>query len=65
MVSNISMMQKVMISVTAVKAPMFRNPLKSSLNRVVFAMSAKGGRKDAPAREAKGLVCRKMASPPQ
>ena len=39
--------------------------LKSNLNRVVAAMSAKGGTKEAVAREANGLLPRKIASPAQ
>ena len=65
MVSNISIMQKVMIRVTAVNQPMSKKPWKLNLNRVVSAMSAKGGRKEAVAREAKGSVCRTSACPAQ
>ena len=65
MVSNISIMQKVMIRLTAVNQPMLKKSAKSNLKRVVSAMSWKGGRKDAPSREAKGLTCRKMKLPAQ
>ena len=65
MVSNISIMQKVMISVMAVNQPICRKPEKLNLNRVVSTISAKGGMKEAPARDAKGFAPRKMASPAQ
>ena len=65
MVSNMSMMQKVMMRVMRVNQPTWAKPAKSSLNRVVFAMSAKGGTKEAVFRLSKGLMCRKMASPAQ
>ena len=44
---------------------MSKKPWKLNLNRVVSAMSAKGGRKEAVAREAKGSVCRTSACPAQ
>ena len=65
MVSNISIMQKVMISVIAVNQPIFTKPAKSKWNRVVSAISANGGTKLAPSRPANGLVPRKIASPAQ
>ena len=65
MVSNISMMQKVTMRVTAVNQPISRKPAKLKWNRVVFAISAKGGTKEAVSREANGLVCRKTGSPTQ
>ena len=65
MVSNISIMQKVMTRVMAVNQPMRKKSVKSNLNRVVAAISWKGGTKEAPCREAKGFTCRKMASPAQ
>jgi len=65
MVSNISIMQKVMTSVMAVNQPMFTKPAKSNLKSVVETMSAKGGTKLAVARLANGLTCRKMALPAQ
>ena len=65
MVSNISMTQKVTTRVMTVNQPISTKPAKFSLNRVVCAMSAKGGTKEAPDREAKGLVCRKAKEPIQ
>ena len=65
MVSNISMIQKVMIRVMAVNQPISANPRKSNLNSVVEAISPKAGTKDAVARDAKGLVPRNIASPAQ
>ena len=65
MVSNISIMQKVMIRLIAVNQPILKKSVKSNLNSVVSTMSWKGGRKDAPSREAKGLVPRKMKQPAQ
>ena len=65
MVSNMSIMQKVMIRVMAVNQPIWRKPEKLNLKRVVSTMSAKGGAKEAPAREAKGFTPRKRASPAQ
>ena len=65
MVSNMSIMQKVMTSVMAVNQPISRNPEKLNLNRVVSTMSVKGGAKEAVARDAKGLTPRNRASPAQ
>ena len=65
MVSNISIMQKVMTRVMAVNQPISRKPEKLNLNRVVSTISAKGGAKEAPARDAKGFIPRKTASPAQ
>ena len=65
MVSNMSIMQKVMTSVMAVNQPMFTKPAKSNLKSVEETMSAKGGAKLAVARLAKGFTCRKMALPAQ
>ena len=64
-VSNISMIQKVTIRVIAVNQPICAKPWKLNLNSVVDAISPKAGTKDAVAREAKGFVPRKMASPAQ
>ncbi len=60
-----SMMQNVMTNVMIVNHPISAKPLKLSLKRVVFAMSAKGGTNDAVARLAKGFVWKKIASPAQ
>ena len=65
MVSNISIMQKVRIRVTAVNQPIWKKPLKSNLKKVRLIMSAKGGTKEAPARDAKGFTPIKTASPAQ
>ena len=65
MVSNMSIMQKVMTSVTAVNQPISRKPVKLNLKKVVSIMSAKGGAKEAPDRDAKGLMPRNTASPAQ
>ena len=65
MVSNMSIMQKVIIRLMAVNQPMLKKSAKSNLNSVVSTMSWKGGRKDAPSREAKGLVPRKIKQPAQ
>ena len=65
MVSNMSIMQNVMIRLTAVNQPMLKKSAKSNLNRVVSAMSRNGGRKDAPSSEAKGFTCRKIKLPAQ
>ena len=65
MVSNISIMQKVMIKVSAVNQPISIKVLKSNLKKVVSSMSLRGGTKDAPCREAKGLTSRKMKLPAQ
>ena len=62
MVSNISMIQKVITSVTTVNHPICIRPAKLNLNSVVEAMSAKGGTKLAVASEAKGLVAKNTAS---
>ena len=64
-VSNISIMQKVMINVVAVKIPTRKKSPKSNLNRVRFTISLIGGTKDAPAKEANGFVFMKIASPAQ
>ena len=64
-VSNMSIIQKVMTRVMTVNQPMEKKVLKSNLNRVVAAISAKGGTKEAFAREANGLLPKKMASPAQ
>ena len=61
-VSNISMMQKVMTSVTQVSQPICIKPAKSILNRVVCAQSDTGGTKEAVASAAKGLVPMKANS---
>ena len=65
MVSNISIMQKVMISVMAVNQPMFIKPAKSNLKSVVETMSAKGGTKLAVSRLAKGFTPRNAKLPIQ
>ena len=65
MVSNMSMMQKVITRVMTVNQPISTKPAKLNLNNVVLAISAKGGRKEAAAREAKGLVPRKTKEPAQ
>ena len=65
MVSNMSIMQKVMTRVMMVNTPMSRKPWKLNLNRVVPAMSAKGGSQLAVDREAKGLVFRNAKEPAQ
>ena len=65
MVSNISIMQKVMMSATAVNQPMLMNVSKSNLKKVVFIISFSGGTNEAVARDANGLVSRKMKLPPQ
>ena len=65
MVSNISIMQKVRIRVMAVNQPSWKNPAKSNLKKVRFIMSANGGTKEAPDRDAKGFTPMKMASPAQ
>ncbi len=65
MVSNISIIQKVTTNVITVNQPTWAKPLKLNLNRVVSAISAKGGTKDASVRDAKGFVCRKTACPAQ
>ena len=65
MVSNMSMMQNVMTSVTTVNQPISPRATKSNLNRVVAAMSPNAGTNDAPLSDANGFVCRKMASPAQ
>ena len=65
MVSNMSIMQKVMISVMAVNQPSSKKPAKLNLKSVVATMSPSGGTKDAPASEAKGLTCSTSASPIQ
>ena len=65
MVSNMSIMQKVMISAMAVNQPMLRKVSKSNLKKVVSSISPSGGTKDAVARDANGLVSRKMKLPPQ
>ena len=64
MVSNMSIMQKVMMRVMAVNQPTWRKPWKLNLKRVVDIMSPKGGTKEAVAREAKGF-CPSMAAPAQ
>ena len=65
MVSNMSIMQKVMIRATAVNQPMLMKVLKSNLKKVVSSISPRGGTKDAVARDSNGLVSRKMKLPPQ
>ena len=65
MVSNMSIMQKVMTRVVTVNQPTLARPAKLNLKRVVSAMSPKAGRKEAVARLAKGLTPRKIASPAQ
>ena len=60
-----SIMQKVMIRLMAVNQPMRKKSEKSNLNRVVLTISWKGGRKDAPSREAKGFTFRKIKLPAQ
>ena len=65
MVSNISIMQKVMIRVMAVNQPMFTKPAKSNLKRVVETMSAKGGTKLAVSRLANGFTPRNRKLPAQ
>ena len=55
-VSNISIIQNVMISVTAVKIPISKRPLKSNLNNVVSTISLKGGINEAVFNDSKGLV---------
>ena len=64
-VSNISIIQNVIISVIAVNHPISTNPEKLNLNKVVSAISANGGTKEAPLSDANGLVSRKIASPAQ
>ena len=54
-VSNISIIQNVMISVIAVNIPISNNPLKSNLNNVVSNISLKGGTNEAVFNEAKGF----------
>ena len=65
MVSNMSMMQKVMMRVMEVNQPILKKPLKSNLKSVVSAMSLKGGSQEAVIKEAKGFSPRKMACPAQ
>ena len=66
MVSNISIMQKVMMSITAVPQPIWKKSAKSNFIKVVFIISAKGGTKEASFREAKGAKpSRKMKPPTQ
>ena len=65
MVSNMSIMQKVMTRVIMVNQLMLIKPWKLNLNRVVSTISPKGGRKEAEARETKGLVPRKAKEPIQ
>ena len=55
MVSNISIMQKVMTRVIAVNQPIENKVAKSNLNSVVEAISPKAGTKEAPCRTAKGF----------
>ena len=64
-VSNMSIMQKVMTSVRAVNQPMLIKVLKSNLKKVVSIMSLKGGTNDAPSREANGFVSRNRKQPAQ
>ena len=64
-VSNISIIQNVMIRVIAVNQPIFINPAKSNLNRVVATISPKGGSQDALANEANGFVPKNTSSPIQ
>ena len=49
----------------AVNQPISKKPAKLNLNRVVAAMSAKGGMKLSAVMAAKGLVFRKMKEPAQ
>ena len=65
MVSNISIMQKVITRVTMVNAPISTKPWKLNLNRVVAAMSPKGGSQLAFSRDAKGFTWRKAKEPIQ
>ena len=65
MVSNMSIMQKVMMRVMAVNHPICKKPWKSNLKSVVSTMSAKGGTKEAVEREAKGFTPSTTKSPTQ
>ena len=65
MVSNMSIMQNVMIKVMIVNQPISAKPLKLSLKSVVSAISWNGGTKDADLRLAKGSVSKKIAWPAQ
>ena len=65
MVSNISIMQKVMTKVTMVNTPMSKNPSKLNLKKVVSIMSAKGGRKEAVFRVPKGSTFSTAKEPAQ
>ena len=65
MVSNMSIMQKVITRVMAVNQPICKKPSKSNLKRVVSTMSAKGGTKEAVDRDAKGFTPSTAKSPTQ
>ena len=64
-VSNISMIQNVIISDTAVNQPILIKSLKSSLNNVVSTISLTGGINEAVASAANGFVWKNSASPAQ
>ena len=64
-VSNMSIMQNVMMSVITVNHPSSRNPAKLNLNSVRSTMSPNAGSHDAVASAANGSVFRNSASPAQ
>ena len=65
MVSNMSIMQNVMMSVMTVNQPISRNVAKLNLKSVSSAMAPKAGTQEAVARPANGSTPRRMASPAQ
>ena len=65
MVSNISIIQNVMMSEIAVNHPILMKSLKSNLNSVVSAISLNCGTNEAVASDAKGFVPKNIASPAQ
>ena len=65
MVSNMSIMQNVMMSVMAVNHPISTKPAKLNLNSVSSNMSLNAGIHEAVARPAKGSVPRNSAWPAQ
>ena len=65
MVSNMSIMQNVMMSVMAVNQPICRNEAKLKRNSVVETISANGGTNDAVASDANGLTPSRKYSPAQ
>ena len=65
MVSNMSIMQNVMMSVMAVNQPISRKPAKLNLNNVKSTMSPNAGSQEASDSPANGSIPKKSASPAQ